>query len=218
MARPSALLLLELAVQAAAFLCGVISASALTVTQGKFGGHCILYGAVLYNGTLSFSSTSHVSTCYFVSAISMLAAVLSFSALLYGIYSCCVGEGQSERMWLKGSLALSGSVLFFLLISACILRVGMDALCSSILKAVAAISCQEAQHRSWVRPYDAKKFYDNLYTAEAAAWVNFFFWCLILLLLVRECVGGVPSQPLWGSGSARTNETTPILGDGRPEP
>ncbi|KAJ6634095.1 hypothetical protein lerEdw1_014147 [Lerista edwardsae] len=149
--------------------------SLLVLFQGKFGGRCILYGTVLYNGTLSFCSTSHVSVCYFASAISMLAAVFSFSALLYGIYSCCVGEGQSERVWLKGSLALSAGVLFFLLISACILRVGMDTLCSSIHKSVAAVSCQEAQHSSWVRPYDGEKFYDNLYTAEVssgAGWVS----------------------------------------------
>lgn len=46
---------------------------------------------------------------------------------------------RRERMWLKGSMAVSGGVLFFLLISACILRVGMDALCSSIHTAVAAL-------------------------------------------------------------------------------
>ncbi|XP_048369273.1 transmembrane protein 179B [Sphaerodactylus townsendi] len=218
MAQLPGLLLLELALHAAAFLCGIICASALTVAQGEFGGQCILYGSVVYNGTLNLTSSSPVSLCYFVTAISTLAAIFCFLALLYGIYTGCFGEGEPERVWLRGSLALVAVVLFFLLISACILRVGMDALCGSILKSAAAPSCQEAQHRPWVPQYHAEKFYDNLYTAEAAAWVNFFFWCMLLLRLFVECVSKTSSRLSLQRDLTRNSERTPIVGDASPMP
>ncbi|CAI5797835.1 Uncharacterized protein PODLI_1B030363 [Podarcis lilfordi] len=217
MAQLSGLLLVELALNAAAFLCGVICSSALTVTQGEFGGQCILYGSVRYNGTLSLSTSSHVSLCYFVSAVSLLAAISSFVALLRSVYISCFGDSErrSGDVWVKAFLVISAVVLFFLLISACILRVGMDALCGSIHTSAAAPSCQEAQHRPWVQPYRAARFYDNLYTAEAAAWVNFFFWCLTALLLYLESVGKFPFQPPQSSGLTWTDdETAPIIGDG----
>ncbi|XP_053134814.1 transmembrane protein 179B [Hemicordylus capensis] len=212
MARLSAPQLVELAVHAAAFLCGIICASALTVTQGEFGSQCILYGSVIYNGTLILSSSSHISLCYFVSGVSILAALFSFCVLLLGIYSCFIGDGQWDRVWLKGSLMLVGAVLFFLLISACVLRVGMDTLCGSIQKSVAANSCQEAQHRPWVPPYHAERFYDNLYTAEAAAWVNLFFWCLTLILLLVEFCTGTPSPPPQEGGLTWADERTHLWG------
>ncbi|XP_077181863.1 transmembrane protein 179B [Paroedura picta] len=212
MAQLPGLLLIELALHAAAFLCGIICASALTVAQGEFGGQCVLYGSVIYNGTLNLSSASPVSLCHFVAAISVLAAIFCFLSLLYGIYSGCFVEGEPERHWLKGSVALVATVLFFLLICACILRVGMDQLCASILKSAAALSCQEAQHRPWVSPYQPGRFYDNLYTAEAAAWVNFFFWCMLLLRLCLECVGKTSSQSSPSSDQPWNGERTPIIG------
>ncbi|XP_020665910.3 transmembrane protein 179B [Pogona vitticeps] len=218
MAQLSGRLLVELALSAAAFLCGIICASALTVTQGEFGGHCILYSSVLYNGTLWLSSSSPVSLCYFVSAVSVLTSAVSFGILIHGIYNCCFGDRQPDHTWVKGSLALTAIILFFLMVSGCILRVGMDTLCNSIQKAVAATSCQEAQHRPWVQPYHAERFYDNLYTAEAAAWVNFFFWCLMAMLLFLEYFNRAPGRPFPGSGLTWNEETAPIFGEGPPKP
>uniref|UniRef100_A0A8D0BVW5 Transmembrane protein 179B n=1 Tax=Salvator merianae TaxID=96440 RepID=A0A8D0BVW5_SALMN len=213
MAQLSWLLLAEVALNGAAFLCGIISASSLTVTQGEFGGRCILYGSVIYNGTLNLSSSSHVSVCYFVSAISILTAIFSFLAMLFIIYNNCFVDRQlTDIIWIKGLLGFVAGVIFFLLISACILRVGMDTLCGSILKSTAASSCQKAQHRQWAKPYNAEKFYDNLYTAEAAAWVNFFFWCLKAVLLVVKCVSKDSSWPLQ-SNQTGSDETSPIVGD-----
>ncbi|XP_074986575.1 transmembrane protein 179B isoform X2 [Caretta caretta] len=164
----SALQLGELALYGAAFLCGVVCASALTVTQGEFGGQCILYGSVDKNiSALALSHFSNISLCYFVAAISILIAVYCFAVLLYGIYSCCMDERRWDHTWLTVNLAVSAVILFFLLVSACILRVGMDTLCSSILQTKLVKSCQEAQHVKWSPQYNAVRFYDNLYSAEA---------------------------------------------------
>ncbi|XP_062820930.1 transmembrane protein 179B [Anolis carolinensis] len=207
----SGLLLAGLALSAASFLCGVICASALTVTQGEFGGRCILYGSVSYNGSITLSASSPPSLCRFVSAVSILTSVLSFVVLIRGIYSTCFGDGTPDSgVWLKGSLAVSAGVLFFLMISACILRVGMDALCASIHRAAAALSCQEAQHQKWVPPIRPERFYDNLYTAEAAAWVNFFFWCLMIAMLCVSYFGESPSRTLRVGG--QSDEAAPIIG------
>uniref|UniRef100_A0A8D0GCG9 Transmembrane protein 179B n=1 Tax=Sphenodon punctatus TaxID=8508 RepID=A0A8D0GCG9_SPHPU len=105
--------------------------------QGEFNGRCILYGSVLYNGTLRLSTSSNISLCYFVSSISVLTALYCFLMLLYNIYSACVEE-RRRRAWLSVSLAVSALILFFLLVSACVLRVGMDTLCTSIVQSTAA--------------------------------------------------------------------------------
>ncbi|XP_024074833.1 transmembrane protein 179B isoform X1 [Terrapene carolina triunguis] len=209
----SALQLGELALHGAAFLCGVVCASALTVTQGEFGGRCILYGSVDKNGTaLALSHFSNISLCYFVTAISILIAVYCFAVLLYGIYSCCMDERRWDHTWLTVNLAISAVILFFLLVSACILRVGMDTLCSSILQTKLVKSCQEAQHSQWFPQYNAARFYDNLYSAEAAAWVNFFFWCLLMVLMLVQRRQEAPFQLLQRNDPEWSSETDAIFG------
>nr|XP_060613804.1 transmembrane protein 179B [Anolis sagrei ordinatus] len=209
------MLLAGLALSAASFLCGVICASALTVTQGEFGGRCILYGSVRYDGNISLSASSPPSLCRFVSAVSILTAVLSFVVLIRGIYCACFGErGPGSGVWLKGSLAVSAGVLFFLMVSACILRVGMDTLCASIQRSAAALSCQEAQHQKWAPPIRADRFYDNLYTAESAAWVNFFFWCLMIAMLSVSYFNRSQNQTPRVGGQPWSEEAAPIIGTG----
>uniref|UniRef100_A0A8C8AG40 Uncharacterized protein n=1 Tax=Otus sunia TaxID=257818 RepID=A0A8C8AG40_9STRI len=117
------------------------------------------------NGTaLVPKSFSHVSLCYFVSAVSVVVALCCFSALLYGIYSCCSDEAP-DRAWLSVALGVAIIILFFLLVSACILRVGMDALCASLVQTRTVTSCQEAEHKPW-GSYRPTRFYRNLYSAQ----------------------------------------------------
>ncbi|XP_067170892.1 transmembrane protein 179B [Apteryx mantelli] len=211
----SALQLSELVLHGAAFLCGIVGAAALTVTQGAFGGRCVLYGAATWNGTaLGLESFSHVSLCYFVSAVSILVALYCFAALLCGIYSCCADESWRDRAWLSVALAVASVILFFLLISACILRTGMDALCTSVVRAASLASCQEAQRKPWP-PYDSSRFYSNLYSAQAAAWVNVFAWCLLLVLLAVQRQREAPFTLLRRGDPEWSAETEAIFG-GRP--
>ncbi|XP_053911585.1 transmembrane protein 179B [Cuculus canorus] len=195
----SALQLAELGLHGAAFLCGIVCASALTVAQGEFGGFCLLYGTVSWTGTaLSPKSFSSVSLCSFVSAVSVVVALYSFSALLYGVYGSCVEEPRGDRAWLSVALLMAFIVLFFLLVAASILRVGMNALCASMVETKALVSCQEAERKPWVS-YSPTRFYSNLYSAQASAWVNVFLWCLLTVRLWwrrRRRSEEVPSQLL----------------------
>ena len=43
-------------------------------------------------------------------------------------------SSHRDRTWLSVALVIAFIILFFLLISACILRVGMDAFCASIVQ------------------------------------------------------------------------------------
>ncbi|XP_043408193.1 transmembrane protein 179B-like isoform X2 [Chelonia mydas] len=121
-------------------------------------------------------------------------------------------SGNLDHTWLTVNLAVSAVILFFLLVSACILRVGMDTLCSSILQTRLVKSCQEAQHVKWSPQYNAARFYDNLYSAEAAAWVNFFFWCLLLVLLLVQRRREAPFQLLQRNDPEWSSETDAIFG------
>ncbi|XP_054664312.1 transmembrane protein 179B [Grus americana] len=205
----SVLRLAELGLHGAAFLCGIVCASALTVAQGEFGGRCVLYGTVSWNGSaLVPRSFSHISLCYFVSAVSVAVALCCFSALLYGIYGCCTEESRWDRTWLSIALVVAFVVLFFLLVSACILRVGMDALCASIVQTKSLSGCQEAERKPWAS-YSPTRFYSNLYSAQASAWVSVSLWCLLSAgLLLRRRMDVPFPRP-------NAPETEPIFG-GRP--
>ncbi|XP_006033235.1 transmembrane protein 179B isoform X2 [Alligator sinensis] len=208
----SALQLAQLALHGAAFLCGIICASALTVTQGQFGGHCMLYGEVRPNGsTLMLAADSPASLCYFVSAVAVVAALAAFSALLHGIYSCCVDDGLWDRTWLGVALAASAFILFFLMVAACILEVGTNALCRSVLQMKLVRSCRDAQNRAW-EAADSSRFYDNLYSAKATAWVNFFFWGLLLAVLLLQRRQDAPFRLLSRRDPEWSAETEAIIG------
>uniref|UniRef100_A0A668A396 Transmembrane protein 179Ba n=2 Tax=Myripristis murdjan TaxID=586833 RepID=A0A668A396_9TELE len=185
------LLLLELALYASCFVCGIVTAASLTISQGNFGGLCMLYGAVTYNqsaSAITAQSSSPASVCYFVSAISVLVAVVCFSLSLYWLYTCCIdGEIRRERMWLNLTLGVCGVFLFFLLISGCMLKIGRDTLCNSVTSAVPNItSCEQAQLKKWASPLNGVQFYSSLYKAETAVWVNFFFWLIIGVLVIIQ--------------------------------
>ncbi|NXI69490.1 T179B protein, partial [Anseranas semipalmata] len=201
--------LLGLALHGAAFLCGIVCASALTVAQGEFGGQCLLYGTVSWNGTaLVPRSFSHFSLCYFVSAVSVVVALCCFAALLY---SCCADEPQRDCACLSLSLVMATVILLFLLISACILRAGMDVLCASIMHTKQLDSCQEAEHKPWVS-YSPTRFYSNLYSAQASAWVNVFLWCLLMAWLLIQQRRETPIPLLRRQDPEWSAETEAILG------
>ncbi|XP_070785675.1 transmembrane protein 179B [Enoplosus armatus] len=221
------LLLVELGLYTSCFICGIITAASITIVQGNFGGRCILYGLVNYNTTASLigvQSPSSSSLCYFVSAISVMVAVVCFSLSLYWLYSFCIdGEIRRERIWMNVTVALCGAFLFFLLITGCTLKIGRDSLCNSIIKNVPNITrCEEAQTRKWVSPLKAGRFYNNLQKAETAVWVNFFFWLIIGVLVIiqrRQGSGakviagdyGGPAGGLFSDPGVTAAETEPFF-------
>ncbi|XP_008303904.1 transmembrane protein 179B [Stegastes partitus] len=221
------LLLLELGLYASCFVCGIVTAASITIVQGNFGGQCMLYGLVSYNATASaigVQSSSSSSLCYFVSAVSILVAVVCFSLSLYWAYSFCIdGDIRRERMWMNLIVAVCGVFLFFLLISGCMLKIGRDSLCNSVMQTVPNItSCEDAQTRKWVSPIKGGRFYNSLQKAETAAWVNFFFWLTIgALVIVQRRQGsgakliaggyGGPAGGLFADPGVTAAETEPFF-------
>ncbi|XP_061769712.1 transmembrane protein 179B isoform X1 [Nerophis ophidion] len=221
------LLLLELALCASCFVCGIITAASVTIVQGNFGGLCMLYGLVSYNTTASaigVQASTSASLCYFVSAISVMVAVVCFSLSLYWLYSFCIdGDIRRERIWMNVTMVLCGIFLFFLLITGCMLKIGRDKLCDSVTHAVPNItSCEEAQTRNWVSPVRGERFFSSLQKAETAVWVNFFFWLIIgVLVLVQRrqssgaktIAGGLggPAGGLFGDPGVTAAETEPFF-------
>ncbi|XP_037532541.1 transmembrane protein 179B [Nematolebias whitei] len=219
----SPLLLLELALYTSCFVCGIVTAASLTIVQGNFGGACVLYGQVSYNATENFfglDSSSSASLCYFVSAISIMVAVVCFSLVLYWVYMLCMeGDQRRERMWMNLILVISGIFLFFLLVTGCVLKVGRDSLCASIKKALETISsCDQAQSKKWADPIQGDKFYNNLHKAETAVWVNFFLWLVIVVsVFIQRCRSSeamltvAPAGALFGDSSTTVEETKPFF-------
>ncbi|KAM3590985.1 uncharacterized protein V6R79_020076 [Siganus canaliculatus] len=223
----SVLLLLELGLYASCFVCGIVTAASVTIVQGNFGGRCMLYGLVDYNVSASLiwiKSSSSSSLCYFVSAISILVAVVCFSLSLYWLYTFCIdGEVTRERMWMNLIVAACGAFLFFLLISGCMLKIGRDSLCKSVLQTVPNITrCEDAQGKQWASPLKGARFYSSLYKAETAVWVNFFFWLIIGAVVMFQrrqsptsklIVGGYggPAGGLFGDPGVTAAETEPFF-------
>ncbi|XP_028843255.1 transmembrane protein 179B-like [Denticeps clupeoides] len=184
-------LLLELALYASCFVCGIITAASVTITQGALNGKCVLYGSVEYNGSaqiINVGSYSPLSLCYFVSAISVCVAIFCFSLSLYWIYTICMeGEVQRERLWMNVTLCVCGVFLFFLLITGCILKIGLDKLCESLQQKVTNLTrCSDAETKKWASSYDGSEFYTRLQSAQTSVWVNFFCWIIIGILLIFQ--------------------------------
>ncbi|ROL45567.1 Transmembrane protein 179B [Anabarilius grahami] len=214
------LLLLELLLYGSCFICGIVTASSVTISQGSFAGKCMLYGSVrLNNASISVLSSSSPSLCYFVSAISVCVAVFCFSLTLYWIYVACFdGEVKREKIWMNITLGFSGVFLFFLLVTGCILKIGRDRLCDSVLHTVSNITrCEEAQNKSWLSPISGSQFYSRLHSAETAVWVNFFFWMIIAVLVLLQRHKGSEIQSGGENPSTTPSETEPFFNrPGRP--
>ncbi|XP_031707035.1 transmembrane protein 179B [Anarrhichthys ocellatus] len=218
------LLLLELGLYTSCFVCGIMTAASITILQGNFGGRCMLYGLVNYNvtaGLIGIESPSSPSLCYFVSAISIMVAVVCFSVTLYWLYTFCIdGEMRRDHMWMNMMIVVSGVFLFFLLITGCVVKIGRDSLCNSVIQKVPNItSCEEAQTRKWVSPIRGGQFYNSLYKAGTAVWVNLFLWLIIAGLVIiqrrqgsgsKVIVGG-PAGALFGDAGVTAEETEPFF-------
>ncbi|XP_067877974.1 transmembrane protein 179B-like [Heterodontus francisci] len=216
----SVFLFLELLVYGAAFICGIVTAALVTVTQGEFGSRCILYGAAKWNTTsksLGLVQFGSGSLCGFISAVSVVIAVYCFCTVFYFIYANCI-EGASRGLrWLTACLVMSCIYLFFLLVSGCLLRVGLNSFCQSILAEHEIKSCSDAEKRNWTAPYNGSRFYQNFTSAETSTWVNFFFWIVVLALLIVQRKQGDDFKPLNGAnsdGTASSGETDRLVPSG----
>uniref|UniRef100_A0A4W5MUZ8 Transmembrane protein 179Bb n=1 Tax=Hucho hucho TaxID=62062 RepID=A0A4W5MUZ8_9TELE len=162
------LLVLEFVLYAGCFICGIMFAAPLTITQGHFTGQCILYG----------TSPSHPSLCYFVSAISV-------SVAIYWFYT--------RKDWLNVTLGVRVKILFFLAVSG-------TASLSALHNVPSITSRDEADHKTWVSPYDRNQFHTG------CLWVNVFFWVLIGAVVFVQKHQGLGSGSEWS-----TSETEPFF-------
>ncbi|XP_005063346.1 transmembrane protein 179B isoform X1 [Mesocricetus auratus] len=195
----------ELALFAAAFLCGAVAAAALTRTQGSFGGSCPLYGVAALNGSsLALSRPSAPSLCHFVAGASGLLALYCLLLLLFWVYSSCIEDAHRGSIGLRIALVISAVAVFLTLVSACILRFGTSSLCNSIISLNRTRSCSEAQKSAWTPPGTAVQFYSNLQNAETSSWVNLVLWCLALMLQVVQCKSQATPE--------RSSETDALIG------
>ncbi|XP_006875123.1 PREDICTED: transmembrane protein 179B [Chrysochloris asiatica] len=205
---------IELALFAAAFLCGAVAAAALTRTQASFSGSCPLYGVAARNGSsLTLSHPSAPSLCYFVAGVSGLLALYCLLLLLFWVYSSCIEDCHRGPIGLRIALAISATATFLVLVAACILRFGTSSLCNSIVSLKIVASCPEAQTTSWTPPATAVHFYSNLYNAEASSWVSLVVWCVILVLqVVQWKLEAAPFRPLEKGDPEWSSETDALFG------
>ncbi|XP_004682764.1 PREDICTED: transmembrane protein 179B [Condylura cristata] len=204
----------ELALFAAAFLCGAVAAAALTRTQGSFRGSCPLYGVATKNGSsLALSQPSAPSLCYFVAGASGLLALYCLLLLFFWVYSSCIEDSHRGPIGLRIALAISAVAIFLVLVSACILRFGTTSLCKSIISLNSTTSCPEAQKISWTPPGTALQFYSNLHNAETSSWVNLVLWCVVLVLQVVQWKSeSTPYLPLQRGDPVWSSETDTLVG------
>ncbi|KAK1788249.1 hypothetical protein P4O66_016701 [Electrophorus voltai] len=179
------LVTLELVLYAGCFICGIIAAASVTITQvgwevctyfgeigfmlcdGHFAGQCILYGSIHYNTSghfLTVEISSSPSLCYFVSAISVCVAIYCFSLIFFWIYAGCVDEEVK--------------------------------------------SCEDAQNETWASPYTGNEFYSGLHSSEfgvtaafpspqRSVWVSIFFWLLIMAVVMVQRRQVVGENTMW---------------------
>ncbi|XP_069749966.1 transmembrane protein 179B-like [Narcine bancroftii] len=223
----SLLLLLELLLLGAAFVCGIVTAALVTGTQGDFGGSCILYGEARWNAdaqsldVAAFGSSSH---CAFVDILSVLISIYCFCTTFYYIYTYFMDETTRNVQCLTASLVVSGANLILLLTCGCLIRVGFSTFCQSVIHETKIKSCSEAEKLNWTSPFDGSTFSRNFSSAETSTWVNFFLWALVLPLLVIQRSRGArvrlfsAEDPEWSTavsgGAGRVSETDHLIPSG----
>ncbi|XP_059810876.1 transmembrane protein 179B-like [Hypanus sabinus] len=201
----------ELLLYGAAFICGIVTAALVTVTQGDFEGGCILYGEGSWNvtgralGVASFGSSTH---CNFVDFVSLLVAIYCFCTVFYFIYTICLEETARGSRWLKACLVVSIIFLFLLLVCGCLIRVGFSTFCQSVVKEAQIKSCSEAEKVKWTPPFHGTSFNQNFSSAETATWVNFFLWVVILSLLAVQWRKGSSIRLLSGTDPEWSTEAS----------
>ncbi|KAG1940629.1 transmembrane protein 179B [Pimephales promelas] len=95
--------------------------------------------------------------------------------------------------------------------SGCILKIGRDSLCFSVLHNVPSItSCEDAENKTWAHPYTGNQFYTGLYSTERSVWVSFFFWVLITAVVVIQRRQSSRLK-VWGNDEWSRAETEPFL-------
>ncbi|XP_067831778.1 transmembrane protein 179B-like isoform X2 [Heptranchias perlo] len=179
--------------------------------KGEFGSGCILYGKAQWNDStkslmlVHFGSSSH---CSFVNTISVAIAIYCFCIIFYFICASCLDEARRGLHWLTASLVVSSIYLLLLLASGCLIRVGLNAFCQSILLENGIKSCSEAETKNWMPPYGSCRFYRNFSNAETSIWVNFFLWMVVLALLLVQRKMGNPESG--GGGASETDHLAPL--------
>ncbi|XP_028916921.1 transmembrane protein 179B isoform X2 [Ornithorhynchus anatinus] len=185
----------------------------------SFGGSCPLYGRPDWNGSvLSLPQPSAPSLCYFVAGTSGFLGLYCLLVLLYWIYSSYIEDSPRGRVALGVSLAVSAVGVSAVLLTACILQVGTDSLCASLVRSKAVKSCPEVEKISWTPPGTGLQSYTNLHNATAASWVSLALWCLILMLQGVEWKYQTPPFRPSERGDPEWSSETDALFRSRPSP
>ncbi|XP_062391357.1 transmembrane protein 179B-like isoform X2 [Sardina pilchardus] len=172
------LLVLQVVLYVTCFICGIVTAVLVTIVQAQHDGKCLLFGTLLYNNTtetISVTSSGDPSVCNFAMAVPVCVTVLCFSLVCY---SCVCGQGSGGRLCANITLGMSGLLMFLLIISGCVLKIGRDKLCES-LPLPQFNRCEDAQTAQWDVSKSGSRFYSLLLSAEISVWVNFF--CLLFV-------------------------------------
>ncbi|XP_041927108.1 transmembrane protein 179B-like [Alosa sapidissima] len=183
------LLVLQVVLYTASFICGIVTAVLVTIVQAQNEGKCLLYGTLQYDNstaTISVTSSGDPSVCNFAMAIPVCVTVFCFSLICY---SCVCGQGSGGRLCVNITLGMSGLLMFLLIISGCLLKIGRDKLCES-LPLPQFNRCDDAQNVQWDISKSGSRFYTLLHSAEISVWVNFF--CLLFVggLAIAQCSPG----------------------------
>ncbi|CAM9837492.1 unnamed protein product [Lampetra fluviatilis] len=215
-------LVLENTLYGAAFLSGLIVATAMAITQGAFSGGCVLYGEaeVKAGGVASVAHFGNVSACTFPLAAGVMGAVYAFCSILYWLHAACTEDARRPAWWGGVASVVAGVLALLLLVSGCVLRVGLGRWCESLITASAKVhplhSCRDAQALNWTDSHNGARFYDNVISGETAVWVDLLVWVgCVVLLAVRGRVHGeppfsaLPAPASWSESSV--GEHTPIL-------
>ncbi|XP_078393657.1 transmembrane protein 179B-like, partial [Cetorhinus maximus] len=119
--------------------------------------------------------------------------------------------------WLTACLVTSGACLFLLLVSGCLLRVGLDTFCRSILAEPGIVkSCSGAERLNWTSPYNGSTFYQNFTSAETSTWVNFTFWMAVLALLIVQRRRVDDFRPMMGADTEWSTAVSGIISESKP--
>ncbi|XP_060079540.1 transmembrane protein 179B-like [Ylistrum balloti] len=179
-------LLAQTVVYCCTLICGFFVSIPVGLTNKNFDGMCMLYGdfSLKSNHELMMKSSDHLN-CNFSIYLNVLGSIFySLFLLAYNAYALHKSRSNGNvgfEMWVLPFILLNAVMTIMILVSSCIVTVGLNEFCSGITQSIFYSSCIDAQNKEWINVntgemFNVGNFYELLTVAKLASWVSFMLW------------------------------------------
>ncbi|XP_069116905.1 transmembrane protein 179-like [Argopecten irradians] len=179
-------LLLQTILYFASCLIALVVCVSFGVSRSIFSGNCLIYASLDWNlkGDQFTTKYSPASNCDFPIYLFVFGCILYALGIglynAYATYKTRQDKSIPFQMWVWPFFLINTIVTFLVLVCACMLSVGISAVCSELSKGKIYKGCSDAQDQDWTDAngdnFNTGYFYNLLEVSEVACWCCLCVW------------------------------------------